>query len=87
MNRWYLLGYSFYLSYCFFQHHTLFQSGLLNYNKAIQFVPSIDFMVAIFAGKNAAGISQSNWQLELVPLIVITEQLSCYTIDHSIFFF
>jgi beta-lactamase regulating signal transducer with metallopeptidase domain len=62
-NRWYLLGYSF-LSFfiAFFNITPLFQSGLMNYNKTLQFVPSIDFYSGdISAREGAAGISQSNW--------------------------
>ncbi len=62
-NRWYLLGYSF-LSFfiAFFNITPLFQSGLLSYNKAVQFVPSIDFYRGdISAGRGAEAIGQSNW--------------------------
>jgi len=74
-NRWYLLGYSF-LSFfiAFFNITPLFQSGLLHYNKAVQFVPSIDFYGGdISAGKSAEAISQSNWDnWSWCLLIVIT---------------
>src|SRR5580765_7265342 len=67
-NRWYMLGYSF-LSFfiAFFNITPLFQSGLLNYNRAVRLVPSIDFYGGnISTGKTAAAISQSNgnnWSL------------------------
>src|SRR4051812_9094125 len=74
-NRWYLFGYSV-LSFfiAFFNITPFFKSGLLNYNKAVQFLPSIDFYRGdISTGKTAAGISQSNWSdWNWYLLIVIT---------------
>ena len=61
-NRWYLLGYSF-LSFfiAFFNITPLLRNSLLNHNKAVQLVPSIYFYSDISTGKNAADISQNNW--------------------------
>jgi len=68
LNRWYLLGYSC-LSFfvAFFNVTPLFQNGLQRYNRAMQFVPVIDFYgAAIPAGKDTVPVGQdecSNWRL------------------------
>lgn len=62
-NRWYLLGYTF-LSFliALFNVTPLFERGLLNYNRAIQFVPSIDFYHNnIPLTGNTAGTGQTHW--------------------------
>jgi hypothetical protein len=73
-NRWYLLGYSF-LSFFIacFNITPLFQSGLLSYNKAVQFVPLIDFYRGdISAGRGAEAIGQSNWSNWNWCLLIVT---------------
>ena len=72
-NRWYLLGYSF-LSFfiAFFNITPLFQSGLLNYNKAVQLVPSIDFYSwQYFYRQNRSSISQSTWSNWSLCLFIV----------------
>src|SRR4030095_14130949 len=62
-NRWYLLGYSL-LSFLipFFNITPLFQDGLLNYNKAMQFVPAIDFYRGdLSSGKSAVATGDGDW--------------------------
>jgi len=62
-SRWYLLSYSclsFFIA--FFNVTPLFQNGLQHYNRALQFVPAIDFYDgATPAGKSIVAVGQAEW--------------------------
>jgi len=72
-NRWYLLGYSFFSFFIAFLNITpLFRGDLLNYNKAMQFVPAIDFYRSgLSSGKSAVAIGHGDWDNWTVCLFIL----------------